>query len=182
MLQLKTAGKVSIYATFRLLFILSFESLNGYTGAVKPPVRRTGNRKSRSEETGIYAAEPPSRRWKPPGWGCRLLNYCHSLSAGSSPYTSLSLNGSWQDRTERCWSCRHRAWCGRGWLWQEDCHHRLLSSFARLSTRLTVFLDTPLLSAMLCWLRPRLARRRISRYLVIWATSLELFTPWWRIS
>jgi len=26
MLQLKTAGKVSIFATFRLLFILSFES------------------------------------------------------------------------------------------------------------------------------------------------------------
>ena len=34
--------------------------LCGYTGAVKPPVRRTGNRKSGPEETGIYAAEPPS--------------------------------------------------------------------------------------------------------------------------
>ena len=34
----------------------------GYTDAVKPPVRRTGNRKSGPEGTGIYAAEPPSRR------------------------------------------------------------------------------------------------------------------------
>lgn len=38
------------------------EGGNGYTGAVKPPVRRTGNRKSVPEETDIYAAEPPSRR------------------------------------------------------------------------------------------------------------------------
>jgi hypothetical protein len=38
------------------------EKALGYTGAVKPPVRRTGNRKSGPEETGIYAAEPPSRR------------------------------------------------------------------------------------------------------------------------
>ena len=35
---------------------------DGYTGAVKPPVRRTGNRESGHEETGIFAAEPPSCR------------------------------------------------------------------------------------------------------------------------
>ena len=34
----------------------------GYTGAVKPPVRRTGNRESGQKETSIYTAEPPSRR------------------------------------------------------------------------------------------------------------------------
>jgi hypothetical protein len=44
----------------------------GYAGAVKPPVRRTGNRQSGHEETDIFAAEPPSRESRSPGWG-RLL-------------------------------------------------------------------------------------------------------------
>lgn len=34
----------------------------GYTGAVKPPVRMTGNRESGHKETGMCAAEQPSRR------------------------------------------------------------------------------------------------------------------------
>ena len=40
----------------------------GYTGAVKPPVRMTGNRESGHKETGMCAAEPPSRRRCFSGW------------------------------------------------------------------------------------------------------------------
>lgn len=40
----------------------------GYTGAVKPPVRMTGNRESGHKETGMCAAEPPSRRRCSSGW------------------------------------------------------------------------------------------------------------------
>lgn len=45
---------------------------------------------------------------------------------------------------------------------------------ARFRIRFTVFFETPQLSAMLCWLIPRLASLRISRYLVISMTSLGL--------
>lgn len=41
---------------------------SGYTGAVKPPVRMTGNRESGHKETGMCAAEPPSRRRCSSGW------------------------------------------------------------------------------------------------------------------
>ena len=37
----------------------------------------------------------------------------------------------------------------------------------RLRIQFTVFFDALQLSAMLCWLRPRLESRRISRYLVM---------------
>lgn len=43
-------------------------SVVGYTGAVKPPVRMTGNRESGHKETGMCAAEPPSRRRCSSGW------------------------------------------------------------------------------------------------------------------
>ena len=56
-------------------FYVFMPGVSGYTGAVKPPVRRTGNRKSGPEETGIYAAEPPSRRNSFPGWGRQLIGY-----------------------------------------------------------------------------------------------------------
>jgi len=42
--------------------VSNFGRLNGYTGAVKPPVRRSGNRESGHMETVLYAAEPPSQR------------------------------------------------------------------------------------------------------------------------
>ena len=73
----------------------------GYTGAVKPPVRRTGNRKSGPEETGIYAAEPPSRRNSFPGWGRQLIGYI-IRSVPDPVRIPLSWSGSWQDRSERC--------------------------------------------------------------------------------
>lgn len=76
-------------------------SFNGYTGAVKPPVRRTGNRKSGPEETGIYAAEPPSRRNSFPGWGRQLIGYI-IRSVPDPVRIPLSWSGSWQDRSERC--------------------------------------------------------------------------------
>lgn len=74
---------------------------DGYTGAVKPPVRRTGNRKSGPEETGIYAAEPPSRRNSFPGWGRQLIGYI-IRSVPDPVRIPLSWSGSWQDRSERC--------------------------------------------------------------------------------
>ena len=61
----------------------------GYTGAVKPLVRRAGNRESGHEETGIFAAEPPSCRQRSAGWGRQLMRCYYSLNAGSNPYTSL---------------------------------------------------------------------------------------------
>ena len=76
-------------------------ALTGYTGAVKPPVRRTGNRKSGPEETGIYAAEPPSRRNSFPGWGRQLIGYI-IRSVPDPVRIPLSWSGSWQDRSERC--------------------------------------------------------------------------------
>ncbi|MBO4887533.1 MAG: single-stranded DNA-binding protein [Firmicutes bacterium] len=66
----------------------------GYTGAVKPPVRRTGNRKSGPEETGIYAAEPPSRRNSFPGWGRQLID-CIIRSMQDPVRILLSWSGSW---------------------------------------------------------------------------------------
>ena len=77
------------------------EAPAGYTGAVKPPVRRTGNRKSGPEETGIYAAEPPSRRNSFPGWGRQLIGYI-IRSVPDPVRIPLSWSGSWQDRSERC--------------------------------------------------------------------------------
>ena len=47
---------------------LVLEATRGYTGAVKPPVRMTGNRESGHKETGMCAAEPPSRRRCSSGW------------------------------------------------------------------------------------------------------------------
>lgn len=77
------------------------EMTGGYTGAVKPPVRRTGNRKSGPEETGIYAAEPPSRRNSFPGWERQLIGYI-IRSVPDPVRIPLSWSGSWQDRSERC--------------------------------------------------------------------------------
>ena len=42
--------------------IRGFTIGRGYTGAVKPPVRRTRNRECGHMETVLYAAEPPSQR------------------------------------------------------------------------------------------------------------------------
>lgn len=50
------------------MFLEDLRELNGYTGAVKPPVRMTGNRESGHKETGMCAAEPPSRRRCSSGW------------------------------------------------------------------------------------------------------------------
>lgn len=44
------------------------DAVYGYTGAVKPPVRMTGNRESGHKETGMCAAEQPSRRRCSSGW------------------------------------------------------------------------------------------------------------------
>lgn len=51
-----------------LYSISSSNMIFGYTGAVKPPVRMTGNRESGHKETGMCAAEPPSRRRCSSGW------------------------------------------------------------------------------------------------------------------
>ena len=82
-------------------FYVFMPGVSGYTGAVKPPVRRTGNRKSGPEETGIYAAEPPSRRNSFPGWGRQLIGYI-IRSVPDPVRIPLSWSGSWQDRSERC--------------------------------------------------------------------------------
>ena len=79
----------------------SEDETTGYTGAVKPPVRRTGNRKSGPEETGIYAAVPPSRRNSFPGWGRQLIGYI-IRSVPDPVRIPLSWSGSWKDRSERC--------------------------------------------------------------------------------
>lgn len=55
---------------FRILRQKNYDEIaaDGYTGAVKPPVRMTGNRESGHKETGMCAAEPPSRRRCSSGW------------------------------------------------------------------------------------------------------------------
>ena len=64
--------------------------LYGYTGAVKPPVRRTGNRESGRKETVISVAcgEAALLRMVNPQEGSSA-SYVYSLRAGSKPYTSL---------------------------------------------------------------------------------------------
>lgn len=57
-----------INANFRM-----FSDTSAYAGAVKPPVRRTGKRKSGHKEIRIFAAKPLSQREDAPGQGCLLL-------------------------------------------------------------------------------------------------------------
>lgn len=59
---------VMINVIFRM-----FSDISAYAGAVKLPVRRTGNRESGHKKTRIFAAEPLSQREDAPGQGCLLL-------------------------------------------------------------------------------------------------------------
>ena len=61
------------------------EVSNGYTGAVKPPVRRAGNRESGHMENVLYAAESPSQRYIISRTGMPIKRFFYSLSLGSDP-------------------------------------------------------------------------------------------------
>ena len=57
-------------------------------------------------------------------------------------------------------------------VWLGASGYEIVSSLARFNTLLTVFFETPQLSAVSCWLNPMADSRRIKRYLVISVTSL----------